>query len=115
VTRMKLVTEFLLDQCLLYGVSWEFVAKLYFVKFDRHPYRTFVLSVLLFLVMLLSYLCTLGAINLKRFLVPEYKNYQLYFLLVAKFKEGSLDVEAVKEACNKDSLDYYFIKSWLTY
>ena len=115
MTRMRLVTEFLLDQCLLYGLSWEFVSQLYFIKFDKHPYRTFVFSVLLFLVMLLSYFCTLSAINLKRFLVREYKNYQLYFLLVAKFKEGSLDLIGVKEACRKDSLNYSFIEPWLIY
>lgn len=113
--QMKLVAECMLDPCLLYGVPWEVVCDLYFVKYDKHPYRTFSIVVLLFLVMLLSYFCTLGAINLKALFVPEYKNYQLYFILIAKFKEGSLDLAGVKEACRKDSINYSFIKSWLTY
>jgi len=113
--QTKLITEALLDQCLLYGVPWETVFDLYFVKYPKHPYRIFVIVVLLFLVMLLSYFCTLGAINLKVLFVPEYKNYQHYFILVAKFKEGSLDLIGVKEACRKDSLNYSFIEPWLIY
>lgn len=111
----KLVTEALLDQCLLYGLPWKTALDLYFVKYSKNPYKTFATVTLLFLAMLLLYFCTLGAINLKVLFVPEYKNYQHYFILIAKFKEGSLDLIGVQEACRKDSLNYSFIEPWLTY
>lgn len=109
----KLVTEALLDQCLLYGLPWKTALDLYFVKYSKNPYKTFATVTLLFLAMLLLYFCTLGAVNIKTLIYPHYKNYQKYLLLVAKNREGIYTKEDVQKLCKDDQLDYVFIEYML--